>query len=292
MSAFRSYHALILFIFHCHLSSLWASSPSYIQDFTAFTLEPNDWKLGLSVDYGVTERLQLGTDFLSTIVGAPNVKMKFLTWKGDKQLISFGLQATYLDRKTAALWGDIDDIFDELEAKLVRPQVSWSHKVSDRLLIHSHWGIGIGAVTAKLSEYGKKKYWERKYPQGNYDTGQTDVNNPESNKEANFAASHRILQAQSLMGLSRDLFQVTGEFVRDETKRILLTSRVDRTKLEDLSSQGLRVTVAQEWKVGRLNFRLGLGVLYQVLSGTDLDEERVDDAGFSPVGDFDLYWII
>ncbi len=268
-----------------------APSQDYIQDFTAFTLKPQDMKLGLSFDYGMTEHLQVGTDLMSTIVGAPNVKLKFLVWESKQQQIAVGLHTTYLDRKTA-LWGDIIEVFDELDAKLIRPQISWSHRISSRLFIHSHWSIGIGNITAKLSPLGKRRYWERKYPKGNYDTGEKNVNSPSANQEANFGSSHRTLQAQALLGLSRDLFQVTGEFIRDDTKKILLTSRVDRTKLEQLSSQGLRVTVGQEWRVGRFNFRLGLGILYQVLSGTDLDGELVDDAGFMPIGDFDFYWIL
>ena len=266
------------------------SSANYVQDFTAAILQPRDVKIGLSLDYGAFENFQIGMDLVSTVVGAPNFKVKFLVWEIEDQKIAVGFHTTYLNKQTA-LWGNINRIFDELDAKLIRPQISWSHRISDRLVIHSHWSIGIGNISARLSEYGKRRYWEKKYPHGNYDSGEKNVGAESYNQEANFAASHRTLQAQALLGLSRDLFQVTGEFIRDETKRILLTSRVDSTKLEALSSQGIRITAAQEWKMGSFNFRLGLGVLYQVLSGKDLDEEAVDDAGFMPIGDFDIYWL-
>ena len=261
----------------------------YVQDFTAYTLKSGQVKLGFSSDVGLTDSLSIGVDNLALAAGSPNLKFKFNFWNTERHSISAGGTISYLNRETA-LWGFLKDHFDTLEAQIFRPQISWSQRISPRLILHSHWSIGIGTVNAELSEEGRRHFWESKYPQGNYAT-RTKVVNPDDNQEANLGLAHRTLQAQSLMGLSRDFFQVSGEFQRDTDKRVLLTSRISNLQLEQLKSQDFRVTAAQEWQHGPFNFRLGLGVLYQVLSGNDLDGESVDDAGFLPVGDFDIYWV-
>ncbi|SMF20485.1 hypothetical protein [Pseudobacteriovorax antillogorgiicola] len=264
-------------------------NPGYVQDFTAYTLPSGAIKLGFAAEYGVSETIDVGLDTLALAAGAPNLKMKYQVWSRGLHSVSIGASVSYLNRDTA-LWGFVKDHFDELDAQIVRPQISWSQRMSPRLTLHSHWSIGLGDVNASLSEEGRKYFWESKYPQGDYETRTQDVSD-ETNTEANLGLAHRTLQAQSLMGLSRDFFQISGEFHRDESKRILLSSRISNLQLESLKSQDFRVTAAQEWRHGAFNFRLGLGILYQVLSGADLDGESVDDAGFLPIGDFDIYWI-
>lgn len=264
-----------------------------IQDFTAYTLKAGQVKIGLVSSVGITDSIQIDTDVFAASAGAANLSVKTSVWSNNRHRLAVGLGMSYLSKKTA-LWGNASELFDELEYKIFRPQMSWTQKISKRLLLHSFWSTGIGPISVKLSDKGRKKLWESKYPDGDYDKqtkSSSGTADDDANVESNNVVSHRTLQVQSLLGLSRDIIQVSGEFVRDSTKRVILTSRIDRTELEGLSSQGIRVTAGQEWQIDSFFFRLGLGVLYQVLDGTDLDGEVIDDSGFTPIADLDFYWI-
>ena len=142
-----------------------------------------------------------------------------------------------------------------------------------------------------LSEEGKEYFWNSKYPQGDYQS-RTKVVEGSANAEADLDLALRTIQAQTLMGISRDQFQISGEFQRDHNKKILLTSRISNLELENLKGQEFKVTASQEWRHGHFNFRMGLGMLYRTFSGQDLDGEELDEAGFLPTADFDIYWLI
>ncbi|MFW7377735.1 MAG: hypothetical protein ACOH5I_02860 [Oligoflexus sp.] len=247
-------------------------------------------KVGLTFDIGLNDKTQIGTDLLSSIGGAPNFRIKHRVFQQRDHTVSFALAGTYLNRKTA-LWGVYHDNFAELDVRVVQPQLSWSQIISKRLILHSHWRLSIGPTHARLSEEGLRWY------QGSKSNGPLPVNDnsAKSSNQAkggmNTELSQRTLQIQSLLGLSRDLFQLTGELQRDRSKSLFMTSRIEQLALEDLRSKSLRLTAAQQWQVGRFNFRLGAGLAYIVLSGRDLDQVTIDDAGWHPVADLDFYWL-
>ena len=272
-----------------------AASPApehqYVQDFTADTLRPLQLKLGLQSAVGVGLDTQIGMDLVALGVGVPNLTVKSKVWERGDHEIALGLGLFYLDAQTA-LWGGANSLFDELSLQVIRPQINWTHRLSRRLFLHTYWSIGAGPIDARLSDRGKRRLWNSKYPSGDYETRTKDSNSTATNIDQNNTVSHRTLQVQSLLGLSRDLFQVSGEYVRDTTKKVIITSRIDRTEFADLSARGLRLTMAQEWRFNSFHMRIGLGLTYQVVSGTDLDDEQVDDAGLSPIADLDFYWLI
>lgn len=263
----------------------------YIQDFTADILEPGELKLGLQSAVGVGLDTHIGFDLVSLGVGVPNLSVKTNVWQNQSHSVTLGLAAAYLDQHTA-LWGSAESLFDELSLRVYRPQVNWTHKVSKRLFLHTFWSAGVGPIAVELSEKGKRRLWESKYPGGDYDTRSQNREEIETNIDRNNTVAQRSLQVQSLVGLSRDVFQVSGELIRDRSKKVILTTRIDRTEFADLSSRGLRLTAAQEWRVNSFNIRIGFGINYSVISGTDLDDEKIDDSGVTPIADLDFYWII
>lgn len=263
-----------------------------VEYFTAYTLNSGETSVGFDLDHGLTDEIMIGTDLLATVIGAPTIKSKWLVWSKTKDSISLGLSAAYLNEKTL-LFGTIKDHFDTLDARIVRPSGSWSRIISPRLILHTFWAIGIGKVNATLSEKGRRKLWESKHPDGDYDNREQSSTNPSDNQEAQTGSdsfSQRSLQVQSLTGLLRDHFQVTGEFKRGPFKKILITSRIDRTEIEELKSNGFRITVAQQWTWDTFQFRLGIGLQYQVITGKDLDDEKIDEAGLLPATDINFYW--
>lgn len=270
-----------------------------VEYFTADTLEEGGVKLGLDIDYAPIDRFMLGTDLLALVVGAPNIQMKHQVWEKGTHKIAIGLFGTYANKNTI-LWGRYADHFERLDIQMIRPSVSWTNQLSSRLNLHTYWSIGIGKAEATLSEKGRRSLWESKHPGGDWATKKKRDEDPDSepdqenqediNQESrNDSFSHRTIQVQTLAGILSDLFQITGEYKREEGKKILLTSRVETTTLEDLKSNGFRFTVAQQWIFSRFQFRLGVGLQYQVISGVDLDGEKIDQTGVFPASDIDFY---
>ena len=228
---------------------------------------------------------------MSTMIGAPTILAKWNFMINGADAVAAGIKLAYLDRETI-LWGNVKRHCDELDAKTVNPSLSWSRKLSPRLTLHTYWSTGIGKVKARLSNYGQRKLWESKYPEGNYDdrNENPDQDNRQKEQSNSDSLTRRSLQVQSVTGLTGDQFQITGEFKRGRNKKILLTSRIERSEIETLKSNGFRLTAAQQWIWNNFHFRFGIGLQYRVISGQDLDGEIIDDTGMEPASDIDFYW--
>ena len=268
--------------------------------FTATTLAPGELKLGFDLEAGVTPTVMIGTDLLSATLGAPSIHAKWRIWERSSDAVALGIRYTYLS-KDFVLWESFKENFDSLEARIIRPSISWTNRLSARLNLHTFWGVGFGDVHATLSENGKRNLWEAKHPGGNYEMRRKTPepaapedsvkgNQEERAQDASDTISRRTLQLQTLSGLVTNLFQVTGEIERSAAKKILLTSRIERTKLETVDSKGIRLTAAQQWIWDQFQFRLGIGLQYQVISGRDLDGELLSEVGVLPASDIDFYW--
>ena len=109
-----------------------------IQDFTAYTLKAGQVKIGLVSSVGITDSIQIDTDVFAASAGAANLSVKTSVWSNNRHRLAVGLGMSYLSKKTA-LWGNASELFDELEYKIFRPQMSWTQKISKRLLLHSFW---------------------------------------------------------------------------------------------------------------------------------------------------------
>ncbi len=276
-----------------------ASRLVLVEDFTASTLEARELKLGPNLDYAPLANFMIGTDLLATTIGVPTLKFKYRWHQGDRHGLALGVRVAYLSRSTM-LWGSAKQHFDTLDARLVRPSISWTNKLSPRLNLHTHWATSMGKIDVDLSETGKRKLWESKHPGQDYDernssaTTDSEGNPREGSEEqppegpATYA--QRTTQVQSLSGLMSDLFQVTGEFQRGDDKKVLLSSRIENNKFEDLTSKSFRITAAQQWIWEHFQFRLGIGLQYLVMSGNDLDGEKVDEEAILPATDIDFYW--
>ena len=275
---------------------------SLVEVFTANTLNEGESKLGLELNYGLSDSWMIGTDTLSTLAGIPTFYTKYQISEFSGHRFSMSLQGTWLTLDLLAPWSSAKSHYHKLSAKMLRPAFIWSYQVSPRLILHSYWTAGIGSIEAELTDYGKRKSWEQKHPGKDYD----QRNNPQSNepdttenpstnqeqdkKEESSNLSRRTLELQSLFGLSTDRFQITGEIQREGGSKILITSMIEKMQLEDLKANSMRFTISQQWKNGNFHFRLGIGVMYLTITGTDLDQEKVDDHGVTPVSDISFYW--
>jgi len=277
-----------------------------VEDFTATMLSRGEFKIGTDTEYGLTNHVQLGTDLVADLLGAPTIQIKGQVWSRSANTVALGLRGAWLTKETV-LWGSLDEHFTELSAKVVRPSVVWTHVLSERLKLHTYWGIGIGKIDAVLSEKGRRKLWSMKYRDKPYPEEGTDASSPGSSGDGGAAGTdedrnleaeatdedaiaQRSTQVASIAGLAQDRFQITGEFARTSGNKILLTSRVERTELEEFRSQTVRFTISQHWSWGTFQFRLGGGVQYLVLDGRDLDGETLDSAGWWPATDAAMYW--
>lgn len=276
-----------------------------VEPFTGFTLQRGEFKVGTDVDYGLFERVMIGTDFMSDVIGAPNfqAKWRFLDWPEHK--FALGVRAAFLTRDTA-LWGSFKDHFDALDARIIRPSISWTNVISQRINLHTYWAMGLGRANVKLSEFGKRRLWETKHPDGDYDTRNTGDNTPtagdpttgesstknQENTNNSSSLSQRTLQLQAITGLVSDVFQLTGEFSRDNGNKVLLTTRIQQMELERLAASTFLTTLAQQWIWPNFQLRLGIGIQYIELSGRDLDGEKVNAANFLPASDIVFYWRI
>jgi hypothetical protein len=98
------------------------------------------------------------------------------------------------------------------------------------------------------------------------------------------------MYVQSIAGFLTDRFQITGEVNRHAGSKILISCRIDRMQFEKIKSNAFQLTVAHQWIWPSFQLRFGGGVQYAVLSGRDLDNEILDQAGFLPVSDMAFYW--
>jgi hypothetical protein len=281
-----------------------------VEEFTADTLDQGEVKIGTDVEFGLTRHFMLGTDVATTILGAPTFQAKWEVWEKGSHLVALGMRAAYLTKETL-LFGTVNDYYDDLEARMVRPQVSWSHRLSPRLTLHTFWSKGLGTIRAKLSSKGRRHLWEAKHPGATYDErnqltqepGETTSGgtedpareratssvNQEKKASDRAAITTRTTQVQSIAGLAQERFQITGEFVREDGNKVLITSRIDQTLLEQLHSRAFRLTIAHHWIWNFFQMRLGVGAQYYSLSGRDLDGEIVSDAGVAPASDLSFY---
>jgi hypothetical protein len=285
-----------------------------VEEFTASPLEAGEVKLGTDVDVGLTERWMLGTDVVAAAVGATTLQTKLLVFENAEHQVALNLRAAYLSKSTL-LWGSVNEHFDELDARIVRPGVAWTNHLSPRLKLHTFWAKGFGKIRARLSEKGRRKLWETKHPGADYDKRNqrtkapapedtdsgvepdegaveevhTDENQAKPATQESALTSQSI-QVQSITGLAQERFQLTGEFSRRNGNKVLVTSRIEQTEFEELKSNFFRLTTAHQWIWSSFQMRLGIGLQYYVLSGRDLDGEQIDAAGVQPASDIGFYW--
>ena len=274
-----------------------------VEEFTAYTLAPSEIKIGTEFEYGMTSNYQIGADLVTASFGIPSIQTKWRFLETGRDMIALGARFTYLSLSNLAIWTPARNYFSELDAKIFRPAIHWTNKLSPRLNLHTYWTFGIGKVTAKLSEEGKRKVWQDKHPGGDYvnrnegnetdnlDEKEAETTNLEKNTEDSTSnLARRSLELQSFFGLSTDRFQITGEFARENKNKVLVTTRIEQMKIEELSANSIRFTVAQHWVADPFQFRVGIGVLYLAINGKDLDNEPVDEYGVTPVSDMTFYW--
>ena len=273
-----------------------------VEPFTAYSLAENEWKIGRDLDMGWSDDFMVGTKLVSMLVGAPTIQAKHKVTEFGNHAISVGLTLAYFNRDTF-LWfnDDTKENFETLNAKIARPSISWSNSLSDRLNLHTYWGVGFGQANAKLSPKGERALWESKHPGGNWETRQetedtidTENNSSSTNQETrqqpNSVSRTKLLEIQQLTEVITNIFQITGELERENGKRVLVSTSVEQAEIEKLKSESFQILLAQQWILDKINFRLGLGVQYQVISGEDLDGEKIEDTGFLPAADIDFYY--
>ncbi len=287
-----------------------------VEEFTAHTLQSGEIKIGTALELGLTNELMIGTDLIAAAVGATTLSAQMTVLERGHHKFALGIRGAYLSKKTL-LWGSVNEHFDKLEARVVRPSIAWTHTLSPRLQLHTFWAKGFGRIDAKLSEKGRRKLWETKHPGANYDDRNKDTQQPnddpseqpadpgttegddqsEADTENQEKASgkkssltQQSIQVQSITGLAQERFQLTGEFTRASGNKVLVTSRIEQTEFEKLKSNFFRLTVAHQWIWSNFQMRLGVGAQYYVLSGRDLDDELIDESGVLPASDIAFYW--
>jgi hypothetical protein len=291
-----------------------------VEEFTADTLANNEWKIGSDLEFGASDNLMLGTDMGSLLVGVPSLHFKYYAFHKGKHHVAVGLRLGYFDKKTF-LWGSGADQWETLSGEVYRPSVSWTHKLSNRLKLHTFWAKGLGKISAKLSDEGKQKLCESKYPdadceeittsttsdsediedtiddddigQDDDSDGQVDDLDTSKNLESTGSDSSpfsRSIPVQSITGFAQDRFQITGEINRTNGNKVLVTARIEQTTLEELDSNFFRLTMAHQWIWNTFQMRVGIGTQYYVMTGRDLDGVKVDDSGVQPASDIAFYW--
>lgn len=301
-------------------TAIYQGNYTLVEEFTANTLGRSEFKLGSEIEAGITDKLMAGADTWSLFMGIPTGHGKFLVYQNEHHKVAVGIKSVWLTLGNLADFAPAKDYFRYLNAKIIRPSISWTNSLSPRLKLHTFWAARIGKVEAELSEKGQRRFWEAKHPGGDYETRTTDSPDglgddpsptPASNSETTAggaddevksdknqaqkgerlsAVSRRTLELQSLFGLSTDRFQIAGEYVRNNGNKILFSTRIERMAMEKLKANSLTLTIAQQWVAGSFQFRLGIGVQYLSLTGRDLDGEQVDEAGITPVPQVAFYW--
>jgi hypothetical protein len=296
-----------------------------VEEFTANTLGKYELKLGSELELGVTDSATIGSDTWSLFMGIPTGHAKLLIFDNSAHKVAFGVKTVWLTLGNLSDIAPAKDYFRYLKAKIIRPSVAWTNSLSPRLKLHTFWAVRIGKVEAELSEKGERRFWQAKHPGGDYTTRTTDTpddlgapiettststseptidpapppdespvvkskENQEQKAEKLSDISRRTLELQSLFGLSTDRFQITGEYIRTDGNKILFSTRIERMAMEKLKAISMTLTMAQQWINGSFQFRLGIGVQYLSLTGEDLDGEKVDEAGITPVPQVAFYW--
>jgi hypothetical protein len=246
-------------------------------EWTASVVRPGSVVIGSLAEVGVWDGLMVGTDPSALLLGAKTAQVKCQIPSFGEDDWAVGLKYISMSRKSL-WWGDTSQRFSKLEAKIVRPSISWSNRISQRLIIHSFWASGFGSSSAELSPYGKEKLQAAKHGTGKSGDGHSFAN--------------RTMQMQSIAGFTEDRFQLTAEWERSSGDRILLSSRIERTRLDKLETFSMRATLAQQWAGDGFNLRIGAGPQYAMFSGQDLDGEEIKTAGWLPAADFAIYWIL
>jgi hypothetical protein len=248
-----------------------------IEEWTASVLGAGQVALGSVLEAGTGTNLMVGADPPALALGAKTVQMKLQLPSFGEDDWAIGVKYISVARKSM-WWGDMDRRFSRLSAQVIRPSVAWSNRVSQRLIIHSFWASAFGPSEAELSPYGKQKLYEAKHGSGKAGDGHSFAN--------------RTMQMQSLAGFTEDRFQMSAEWERNSGDLILLSTRFERTRLEQLETFSLRLTLAQQWTADGFNLRVGGGPQYSMLSGKDLDGEDIKAAGWLPAADFAIYWVL
>jgi hypothetical protein len=294
-----------------------------VEEFTASTLGQYEFKLGSEFELGLTNSAMIGADTWSLFMGIPTGHMKLMVFDKNQHKVAFGLKTVWLTLGNLSDFAPAKDYFRYLNAKIIRPSISWTNRLSPRLKLHTFWAVRIGKVEAELSEKGQQRFWEAKHPGGDYATRTTGIpdelgeptdttptttspetptetpseeatvkstKNQEQKAEKLSDISRRTLELQSLFGVSTDRFQITGEYIRNDGTKVLFSTRIERMAMEKLKANSLTLTAAQQWITGAFQFRLGIGVQYLSLTGRDLDGEEVDEAGITPVPQVAFYW--
>lgn len=266
---------------------------SLLQKTTSGYLNEGQVRLGISSDYGLSDHLSIGTELPALAVGALNVNGKGRIWERGPRELSFGLDLIKIDRDSL-LWGSEKDRIEHLDVLVAHPRLIFTQTLSHRLLVHTAWGKGFGRQELSLTEGGKRKYWRQKYPNGDYDNRRKDghpTTADDSRLVENYNVTHRSLLVQSFLGMAQERFELTGEILRSPTETLILSAHIAQIRVEDLKAQRMGFTIAQQWRTASFGFRAGIGVIYQMVDGTDFDEERINDARFLPTGDFDLFFL-
>lgn len=266
------------------------------EEWSAFALESGSFSIGTVTAAGITEGLMLGVDPTALALGVRTAEAKWQLPIDGSDAWSIGLKYAWFNRR--GLYSEsIRSHFDELDGRYIRPSVAWSNQLSSRLTIHSFWATGFGKAHAVLSDYGKRQLWKAKHGDDTYPGDQpttsntTTANKQIANQDGDATFAKRTMQLQSIAGFTEDRFQITGDWERDDGNRILLATRLERTKLESLETFSVRVTIAQEWVLDHFHMRMGGGPQFAMLSGKDLDGEDIKTAGWLPAADLALFWL-
>jgi len=267
---------------------------SLISKTTSGYVPEGAWKIGPETEYGLRGVAGIGVDLPSLLAGATNFYARGRVWQSGRQSLSLGVDFVRMSRDSL-LWGSQKDNFSKLDVTGVHPRLVFSHAVSERLIVHSSWEAGSGKGDVELSDEGKKRLWKKKYPDADYDARNENghpVRDDGSRIQENYSITHRSLLLQSLLGLAQERFELTGEIQRSPTETLVLAAHVARFDLADLRADRFGCSLSQQWRGPRVGFRMGIGVLYQVVSGRDLDDERIDDGRFLPTADLDFFVLI
>ena len=274
-----------------------------VEEFTAYTLGKRHWKIGTELESGATDSMDIGFDLVAAGFGVPTLQLKGTVWTKKNHTVSLAIKGAYFNR-ASLLWGNAKKDFDVLEAQILRPAIVWSRRVSPRLFLHTFWAKGLGSLKAELSSSGLEKYRNAKtidadeLPKGEVIASDEDdeiddvdsSDNQEKTTPKRAELTTQTLQLQSITGLVQNRFQLTGEYIRTNGNKILVTTRIEQSKIEDLKSQFFRQTVSHQWIWSNFQMRLGFGAQYFALSGEDLDGEDIDETGTQPTSDVSFYF--
>lgn len=273
--------------------------PPAIEEWSATSLGAGSFAIGTILEVGAGHGLMVGSDPAALALGVRTAHVKWQLPLDGEDAWAIGLKYSWFQRKM--LYSEsVREHFDELDGKFFRPSIAWSNRISSRLTIHSMWASGIGSARAELSPDGKRELWKAKhgdkpYPgdsDGAPDTSSSSTGNQQkTTDDEDSAFARRTMQVQSVAGLTEDRFQVTGDWERDDGNRVLLSSRFERTRLEQLETFSFRITLSQEWVLDHFHLRMGGGPQYAMLSGKDLDGEDIKTAGWIPAADLALFWV-